>query len=252
MNRQQRYRYEMFVRVRDFGAANEALFPRSSEGGQQFARVTAIVADIEEHLKQRDIARVDAQRVKTATRAKVRDYMRTIAHIARRANRTGSGGNRFKLPQRKSVNALVTRARVFADLLQTRGPEFARFGLSPASISEFTALVEQLEQAVAVRMNSRSARRQAQEGVEHALVDGFAIIQDLDALMETTLRNDPVHFAGWQGARRIEGVGTPYAVTLPAAPEAPAGAEQPDAPATPAVLPADAVVPITAEVRRAS
>jgi hypothetical protein len=26
MNRQQRYRYEMFVRVRDFGTANEALF----------------------------------------------------------------------------------------------------------------------------------------------------------------------------------------------------------------------------------
>jgi hypothetical protein len=70
--------------------------------------------------------------------------------------------------------------------------------------------------------------------------------------METTLRNDPVHFAGWQGARRIEGVGTPHAVTLPAAPEAPAGAEQPDAPETPAVLPADAVVPIAVEVRRAS
>jgi hypothetical protein len=88
--------------------------------------------------------------------------------------------------------------------------------------------------------------------VERALVDGFAIIQDLDALMETTLRNDPVHFAGWQGARRIEGVGTPHAVTLPAAPETPTAAEQPDTPAMPAVLPADAVVPITEEVRRAS
>jgi hypothetical protein len=70
--------------------------------------------------------------------------------------------------------------------------------------------------------------------------------------METTLRNDPVHFAGWQGARRIEGVGTPHAVTLPAVPEAPAPAEQPEAPATPAVLPVGDVVPIVTEVRRAS
>ena len=57
MTRRQRYRYEMFVRVRDFGRASQDLFPASSTGGQAFGRVIAAVAAIEDHLTKRDLAR---------------------------------------------------------------------------------------------------------------------------------------------------------------------------------------------------
>ena len=43
MKKTQRVRYEMFVRVRDFGIANVERFPQSSAGGLAFARVTAAV-----------------------------------------------------------------------------------------------------------------------------------------------------------------------------------------------------------------
>ena len=46
MNRNQRFRYEMFVRVRSFGVANRDQFPESSTGGKALALVEAAVAAI--------------------------------------------------------------------------------------------------------------------------------------------------------------------------------------------------------------
>ena len=43
MTRRQRFKYEMFVRVRDFGVARAALFPEASKSGQAFARESPFV-----------------------------------------------------------------------------------------------------------------------------------------------------------------------------------------------------------------
>ena len=95
MTRQQRYRYEMFVRVRDFGAAHKELFPESSTGGQWFAEVSGAVAAIDGHLKNRIVAVADSRRVKSTTRAAVLDYMKTIALTARQVTKTDSVSSRF-------------------------------------------------------------------------------------------------------------------------------------------------------------
>lgn len=215
MNRYQRSKYEMFARVRDFGAANEALFPPSSPAGERFAQVAAVVAAIDNDLQTRDLARAESRRVKAATRAKVRQHMKTIAHTARRVNRTDPGVNTLRMPSRHSTSAVLTRARVFAAEVRKRQAAFAAFGLSPDAISEFTTLVDQLEQAAAVRMNSRARRQEAQASVERALADGFTVILDLDAVVANALGHDPAKFAGWQAARRLAGSASPGAPAAP-------------------------------------
>ena len=84
MTRQQRFKYEMFVRVRDFGVANAALFPEASKGGQAFARVLAAVAALDEQQQAHLLGLAEARRIKAATRDAVLDYMKTIAAAARR------------------------------------------------------------------------------------------------------------------------------------------------------------------------
>lgn len=59
MTRDQRYRYEMFVRVRDFGREHRAQFPEVTRGGQMFAAMTAAVAAFDEFLR-RGASRRDA------------------------------------------------------------------------------------------------------------------------------------------------------------------------------------------------
>jgi len=83
MTRPQRFKYEMFVRARDFGTAHTALFPEFSKGGRAFARVSSSVAEIDEHMKNHVLGRAEARRVKAATRGAVFEFLKTIAKAAR-------------------------------------------------------------------------------------------------------------------------------------------------------------------------
>ncbi|MCC6991515.1 MAG: hypothetical protein IT181_21120, partial [Acidobacteria bacterium] len=61
-----------------------------------FAQVTAAVAALDDHLKNRVVARAEARKVKAATRAAVFDYMKTVALAARRVTRPESGVSPFR------------------------------------------------------------------------------------------------------------------------------------------------------------
>ena len=70
MTRDQAYRYEMFVRVREFGKMHGDRFPPLSTGGRAFARVAEAMATIDRHQKAHIIATA-AKRIKKTTRASV-------------------------------------------------------------------------------------------------------------------------------------------------------------------------------------
>lgn len=205
MTRQQKHRYEMFVRVRDFGAANDALFPSPSTGGQAFERVAAAVAAIDGHLTSRVVARAEARKVKAGTRAAVVEAMKTIAATGRRAVRREAGIGAFRMPRNWSNKALIDAARALAGEARKREAEFVRLGLPPTFISDFDTLVNVLEQAVVTRLNSAHLRRRDQAGIASALNQGFDDIGELDVVVPNALRDDPVRLAQWQRARRIDG-----------------------------------------------
>ena len=228
MRKEQRYRYEMFVRVRDFGTANAELFPSSSKGGRMFTEVSAAVTAIEESLTKRDLARAEARRVKPGTRAVVTSYMKVIAATARQIALDEPGPNPFRRGGSKSNAALLAKARLFIDEAKVREATFVEFGLPVTFISDFTTLVDELAVAVTVRNNGRAWRQRAQVGIESALTTGAEAIHNLDVLVPNALRLDPVRTGFWHGARRIEGLvhkaSTPHApkVDTPAAAPAPA------------------------------
>ncbi|MGE0811724.1 MAG: hypothetical protein AB7O28_15780 [Vicinamibacterales bacterium] len=147
MTRQQRFKYEMFVRVRDFGTAHAALFPEATKGGQAFARVVAAVAAIDEHAKNHVIGRAEARRVKTETREAVFEYLKTIAAAARRVTRVEPSVSPFVLPPHRSLGAELATARAFMEAAATRQAEFEQFGLPSTFIGDFRTAVNRLQQA---------------------------------------------------------------------------------------------------------
>jgi hypothetical protein len=233
MERKQRFKYEMFVRVRDYGKTQSALFPESSMGGQMFARVAAAVAAIDDHLTRRVVAQAEARKVKAATRAAMFTSMKTLALIARRVTRPEPGANPFRMPRRRSLKVEISTALAFIGEAEKRQEQFLRFGLPPTFISDFRMLVDELQQAVDVRLNSKTGRREAQAGIATALAEGLEVIRDLDAYVTVATRDDRVRFAAWQSARHIEGQGSSSSpakapavtVTTPAVPAATRDAE---------------------------
>jgi hypothetical protein len=195
----------MFVRVRDYGTAHSELFPESSTGGKTFGQVTAAVAAIDEHLKDRVVARADARKVKAATRAAVFNYMKTIALTARRVTRPESGTNPFRMPRQRSLKVELSTARAFIEEAAERQDRFVHFGLPPTFLSDFQSLVNDLQRAVDVRLSSKTTRGEAQAGIRSSLAEGLEAIRDLDAIVVIATRDDRVALAAWQAARRIEG-----------------------------------------------
>ncbi len=259
MTRKQRYRYEMFVRVRDFGTANAELFPSSSKGSLMFGQVAAAVAAVEEHLTRRDLARVESRRVKANTRAGVTAYMATIARTARRVTAQEPGLSPFRRTGSQTAAALLSKARLFIAEARPRESAFVEFGLAPTFISDFTALVDQLDTAVTVKNNGRAWRRRAQTGIESALRSGAAALENLDVVVPNALHDDVVRQGHWRGARRIEGQGSsssgalklPVASAVAALPE-PSSVDPPalDTANPPAVEASavEAAIPATMEV----
>ncbi len=205
MKKEQKNRYEMFVRVRDFGAANGALFPASSTGGQAFARVAAGVAEIDGHLRSRVVARAEARKIKADTRAAVVNAMRIITATGRRAVRREVASGAFRMPRTWSSKGLVDAAYALIDEARKREAEFVRLGLPPTFIADFVSLVDRLEQAVTLRLNSSHNRRRDQAGFVAALVQVHDDIRELDVVVPNTVRDDPARLAQWYRARRIDG-----------------------------------------------
>ena len=147
MTRQQRFKYEMFVRVRDFGVAHAALLPEGTMGGRALARVAAAVAEIDEHLKDHVLGRSDARRVKAETRDAVYEYLKTLAEAARRVTRAEPGVSPFRLPRYRSLRAELATARAFLEEASSSQAAFESFGLPPTFIDDLRDLVRQLQEA---------------------------------------------------------------------------------------------------------
>ena len=252
MKKVQRFKYEMFVRVRDFGTAHVALFPEGTVGGKAFGRVLGAAARFEEQLKDHVLGKGEARRIKAATRDAVYDHLKTIAAAARRFTRAESGVNPFVMPTRRNLAVVLSTARAFMQAAATRQAEFEKFGLPSTFIADFGDMVDRLQQAADVRLNAKTARSKAQAGINIALADGLDAVRDLDVVVAiATRQTDPATFAAWVTARRVEGQNRGSVVVEPPVP-GPVAAAEPvvtmPAPPTPPATVAPPVPPPTAPV----
>lgn len=207
MTRDERYRWEMFVRVRDFGMAHHALFPESSIGGQAFAAVARAAAEVEKQTTDKVLAAAEGRREKAAARRALRDHMKTIAHTARGVARTLPGaGLTFAMPKRRSDASLLERARAFIREGEARHDRFVQHGLAPTFVTDLHSLVDTFERAAEVRRQGRRALAGAQAALTSALTAGTDAVRSLDVVVINTFRGDPGALAAWRVARRLQGV----------------------------------------------
>jgi hypothetical protein len=203
MERTQRLKYEMFVRVRNFGTTNLDVFPEATPAGQKFAQLAAVVTTIEDQLVQRARARAEARKVKIATRRSVMDYMKALASTGRQAAEEESGAHPFRLPMRRAAAEVLTTARLFMEEAERRKEKFVELGMPPTFLTDFAAVVDGLEAAIGVQQDSRGARQKAQAGIESGLERGMKLVNQLDVTVANALRTDAVRLGQWHGARHM-------------------------------------------------
>jgi len=203
-------RYEMLVRVRDFGAAHADLFPADSLGGQMFAAVGAAVATA----SQQAAAQVSsagalrgARRAKAAARAELRTTLGAVRKTVRAvAVETPGLEGKFVVSSVNGTQAFVAGARAFAQEAQAIAPPLVAHGLPATFVDDLEATIAAFEATLRDHAAAVQSRVAARTALEAAIAAGVAAFQRLDAIVSNRLRDDPAAYARWERARHVEKV----------------------------------------------
>ena len=234
-------RYEMFVRVRDFGETYASLFPAASLAQEQFAAVGAAVKALAGHaVTKMSVARV-GKSPKAAARLALIERLETLALTGRAmAQNKPELADRFRVPHPQPDQALITAGRLFAQDAEALKAEFLAHAMPETFIADLTKAVGDFEAAIQDRQNGKAASAGVRASIKTAITAGMAAVTRLDAIVTNHLGRNPQTMAVWRRERRVAAT---RRRTAAAANNATAGS--PSAPTVMAAAPASSTSPVT-------
>jgi hypothetical protein len=208
MNTLHTRRYEMLVRVRDFGIAHAALFPASTLGGESFAAVGAAVAALSDHAVTQYSGRGSAREgtvSKAVAREALRDELDAIIRTARALALDMPGiDDKFRPPRGSGDQTVLHAARAFARDAAPLAAEFIKHDMPDDFLANLQSDIDDFEEAIRDHEAGKDTHVAARAGIDAAIDDGLAAVQRLDAIVPNRLRNDEARLALWERARRVE------------------------------------------------
>ena len=202
------HRYDMLVRVRDFGAANTAIFPESTLAGQMFAQVNTAVLQLSQHAATEVTGRGAAREginTKVIVRRELRKQLETINRTARAlAIDALRLDDNFQMPQDRSDQALLSTARSFAQNAAPLESAFITHAMPATFLADLNGCIARFEQSMHDHQSGKGTQTAARASIRAALTAGFTAVRHLDAIVPNSLRSDPVTASVWQRIRHIE------------------------------------------------
>jgi hypothetical protein len=198
-------RYEMLVRVRDFGETHGDLFQETSLAREQFTAVAAVVNQLSGHAVTTMAAEREGLQRKAMARAALADQLQTISRTARGMSEDTPGlEDKFRLPVRGSIQTLLTAGRLFARDAEAFESQFIAHAMPPTFLGDLHAIVQAFERAIHDRVESKEDQIAARSNIAAALLSGASAVRKLDAILANQLRNDPATLAVWRHDRRVD------------------------------------------------
>jgi hypothetical protein len=192
-------RYQMLVRVSDFGAEHAMSFSSQTAAPGMFADVRHVASEVEQHAVAQASARgPDRVHVKAAARKRLRDSLRVLGRTAR-----AFGVDKFRVPKTNSDHALLAAAHTMTRDAGEHVEEFLAHGLPPTFLDAIDAQTRALEQADTDYHATKQVRAATTAGVEALLVRGRSLIRRLDVTVMNLFRQDPAMIAAWREVRGL-------------------------------------------------
>ena len=200
-------RYEMFVRVREFGAAHAAQFPAHTLGGELFARLNTIVNELDEHASEQ-VSGISSAQQSTTSKASARDELRqdleAITRTARAMALSSPGlEDKFRAPRKSSDQVFLSVARAFAADVEPLKAEFVRRGMPANFVEDLQTDIGQFEAAIQRQIQNRGAHVAATAAIDENIERGTDTTRELDAIVRNTFAADPATIAAWSSASHI-------------------------------------------------
>lgn len=217
-----RNRYEMFLRVREYGAGHAAEFPPTSLAGELLARLNSVIEEMDTHTAAQASGQsgsMESSASKAAARDELRRDLEAISRTARAMARTTPGiEDKFRAPRSISDQALLVLARAFAADALSLKTEFTRRGLPDDFLDDLASDIEEFERAIDQKIQKREAQVAATAAIDDALERGVDAVRELDAIMRNKLADDPASLAAWRSASHTQRAPRPPTPASPTPP----------------------------------
>lgn len=196
-------RYEMLVRVRNFGAAHRQLFPDTSSASAAFAAIAAELPQLEALDVAERVASHSAraarkkqarkQLMECLTRAKntARALVKTIPELAAHVD----------LPAKLDDRLLMTMARQFETAITPHAEAFAAHGIA---IAQLGGLIAPFETAISERRQRRGEKAEARARIIPSMARAIEALDMLDLTVPNHLAGDPVMLNAWRRDRHVK------------------------------------------------
>ena len=201
-------RLETFIRVRQFGADNQADFPDGSIGATQFAEIDAVIGEVEtlagEQSAGRGAARQDFATKDTA-RENLREALYEITRTARSMKYQFDGIEaKFQMPENRSDQSLLATGRAFYDESADYQQAFEDYGLDRNFRPDLLADVEAFENSLDPTGSAIDSHVEATARIGAAIGRGMVARRILDGVVKNKYRNNVGKLAAWLSASHIE------------------------------------------------
>jgi hypothetical protein len=201
-------RYEMLVRVRDFGASYGERFPRSTRGSDAFAAVNTAVTQLEQHGASQYSNRHAVRGIKATNTDAYRELLGTLDAIERTAQAVAleapDARRQFVVPKKRGPAAVLNAARSIATDAEPLAKAFIAHGLPKDFIGQLEAKIAAFEEARKARVAAKEQHASARTAIEQAFESGMEGVQHLDAIVPNVIGDDGQAMAAWGVARHIE------------------------------------------------
>jgi hypothetical protein len=207
MNLKERRRYDMLMRAQAFGKRRARAFPPCTAGGNVFAELGDIIAEVSEQdasrrsceagLRVHTRDRLAARRALRASLLAIHRTALAIAISARVKHRTPP------LPRTRGDRAWIVAARASAQHARESAEAFVTFGLPVTFLDDLAADIARLEQTILNGAAARHARATARAQIQQTLRKSLGVLRQLDAIVPNVLHGDPSALAPWHSARRL-------------------------------------------------
>lgn len=208
MDAVERRRYDMLVRVRDFGAENAADFPAGSVGAESFATVGAAVGELDASGATQASGMSSGRQgtaMKSNAREDVREGLRAINRTARALAIDDPGLNeKFLMPRGDNDQKLLAAARSFVTDAEPIKNKFVEYGLNLDFLDNLQENITAFEQAVGDKNAATEEHVGATAEIDAQIEIGMVAVRKLRAIVPNKYANNPSKLAAWTSASHVE------------------------------------------------
>lgn len=208
MNDRERRRYEMLVRVNQFGIDNAVDFLPGSVGATQFAAVQSRVDTIESTSATQSAGFSQAGQqfeVKATARENLRDEMSAVARTARSMEYGFDGiSDLFRMPRNTTDAGLLAAARAFHDNSVTYATDFESYGLPATFRTSLKTAADAFEASFAATASVTDVHVAATADIAENIRLGVQAVRILDAVVRNKYTTNTGKLAAWTSASHVE------------------------------------------------